>query len=96
LQRLRVRKHVILSFLVCAGGWLPALEAAADASSAIDTTRTAFDKWVELQETVSREQRDWAVEKEFLAEEVRLLKEEIAALKEKSGRLSEATAKTEA
>jgi len=65
------------------------------AENEIESARTSFDKWVELQETLAREKRDWAVEKEFLGEEVRLLTEEIAALKEKSARLSEQTAKTE-
>ncbi len=81
--------------VLTAAGALAGFGASA-AEGEIEAARTSFDKWVQFQETVAREQRDWAVEKEFLGEEVRLLKEEIAALKEKSARLAEATAKTEA
>lgn len=90
-----MRTPFIIVLVVCAFGWLNP-SAAGSENAGIEATRTSFDKWVELQETVARDQRDWAVEKEFLAEEIRLLREEIAALKEKSARLSETTAKTEA
>lgn len=84
---------VAVSFAILSGG-LPGAAAAAD--SPIEAAQGAFDKWVEVQESIAREKRDWAVEKEFLNEEVRLLREEITALKEKSGRLTEETTKTEA
>lgn len=66
------------------------------AEGALDASETTFGKWVEVQETIARDQRDWAVEQEFLTEEIRLLNEEIAALKEKAGRLDEETKQTEA
>lgn len=66
------------------------------AEGALDASEAAFGKWVEVQESIARERRDWTIEQEFLAEEIRLLKEEIAALKEKAGRLDEETKQTEA
>lgn len=64
--------------------------------SPLESARTAFDKWVEVQEGIARDRRDWAVEQVFLDEEIRQLREEISALKEKSVRLTEETATTEA
>jgi chromosome segregation ATPase len=72
------------------------MAAASAAEGALDASKAAFGKWVEVQESIARDQRDWTIEQEFLAEEIRLLKEEIDALKEKAGRLDEETKQTEA
>ena len=55
-----------------------------------------FDNWVQLQEAIATQKADWAVEREYLGEEINLFTEEIAALKEQKASLSEATAKVEA
>lgn len=64
------------------------------ADSALETSQTTFDKWVDVREGIARDKRDWAEQKEFLAEEIRLLKDEIATLKEKSERLEIETSQT--
>lgn len=84
---------VAVSFVILAGGF-PRVVSAAD--RAIESAQGTFDKWVEVQETIAREKRDWSIEREFLNEEVRLLREEIATLKVKSARLAEETGTTEA
>jgi hypothetical protein len=80
----RIRK---LPFIIAGSGvWLVSLAGAAD--SPLEASAAAFNKWVEVQESISETRSEWAVEKEFLNEEIRLLSEEIAALEEKSGRLA--------
>jgi chromosome segregation ATPase len=69
---------------------------AAAAERPLEAPEAAFGKWVEVQEAIARDQRDWTIEQEFLTEEIRLLKEEITALQEKTGRLDEETKQTEA
>jgi hypothetical protein len=61
------------------------------AESPLEASQTAFDRWVDLQESIAAGKRDWAVEKEYLNEEIRLLREEIEALAEKEKQLKEST-----
>ncbi len=57
------------------------------AETAVVAAQGTFEKWVEVRDSIARDQREWTVEKEFLTEEIRLLKEELAALREKADRL---------
>lgn len=60
---------------------------AAEAES--ETSRTAYAEWVGVQETIAREKRLWAEQKQSLNDTIELLRTEIAALKEKSETLDE-------
>jgi len=84
-----VRNILILGLLV--GGALGAVAQTGAAESPLESSQTAFERWVELQQSVASEKRDWAVEKEYLNEEIRLLREEIEALTDKETRLKEST-----
>lgn len=66
------------------------------AESQLAASQTAFDRWVDLQQSIAEEKSDWAVENEYLNEEIRLLREEIAALTEKETGLKESTDTIEA
>lgn len=66
---------------------LPAVAAtavlAADPSSTADTTRETLAKWMETQQILSKEKRDWQTGKDVLEQRIELLKSEIAANEKK-------------
>ena len=49
----------------------------------LEETRLTMDKWIETQQIISRERKDWQQGKEILAGRVELVKNEIATLTEK-------------
>ncbi|HAV64243.1 MAG TPA: hypothetical protein DCY13_17985 [Verrucomicrobiales bacterium] len=72
---------------------MPALAAE---ESPLAASQAAFDRWVQLQESIAGEKRDWALEKEYLDREIRLLREEIGLLQERETLLKEETATIDA
>jgi len=59
----------------------PATSAAAPAT--IDETRLALSKWIETQQIISKERKEWQQGKEILAGRVELVEKEIAGIEEK-------------
>jgi hypothetical protein len=55
----------------------------ADPASSVGTTRAALGKWVETQQIISKEKKEWREGKEILQSRIELLKTEIASLEEK-------------
>lgn len=49
----------------------------------LEQTRLTMDKWIETQQIISKERKDWQQGKEILTGRVDLIKKEIAALEEK-------------
>ena len=60
----------------------PALDLAAQSSNLRDA-RAAMGKWIETQQIISRERKDWQQSKEILAGRVDVVKQEASALEEK-------------
>jgi len=66
----------------------PAAESAAAApgaspSAGLDGARGTLDKWVETQQIISREKKDWQQAKELLTSRIQLVKDEIAQLRQR-------------
>jgi FtsZ-binding cell division protein ZapB len=57
---------------------------AARTPPSLEETRLMMGKWIETQQIISRERKDWQQGKEILAGRLELVKKEIAALDEKS------------
>jgi len=55
----------------------------AGAPQTLDETRLTMDKWIETQQIISREGKDWQQGKEILLGRLELVKNEIASLQEK-------------
>ena len=51
----------------------------------LEETRLTMDKWIETQQTISRERKDWQQGKEILLGRLELIKKEVATLEEKTG-----------
>ena len=51
----------------------------------LEETRLTMDKWIETQQIISRERKDWQQGKEILLGRLELIKKEIATLEEKTG-----------
>lgn len=51
--------------------------------STLDETRLTMDKWIETQQILSKERKDWQQGKEILVGRLELVKNEVAALEEK-------------
>jgi Protein of unknown function (DUF3450) len=51
----------------------------------LEETRLAMDKWIETQQIISKERRDWQQGKEILLGRLDLVKQELAGLEEKIG-----------
>jgi len=58
-------------------------QAGAPAAATIDDTRVALGKWIETQQILSKERKDWQQGKEILTSRIDLLKKEVADLAEK-------------
>jgi hypothetical protein len=52
-------------------------------AEAMGSTRDALTRWVETQQIISRETRDWQIGKEVLEQRIELIGDEIAGLEEK-------------
>ena len=59
----------------------------------VSVSQEHFDNWVQLQEAIATQKTDWAVEREYLRDEIALLSEEIEALTEQKASLREDTTK---
>ena len=55
------------------------------AAPTLEETRLTMDKWIETQQIISRERKDWQQGKEILLGRLELIKKEIATLEEKTG-----------
>ncbi len=51
----------------------------------LEETRLTMDKWIETQQIISRERKDWQQGKEILLGRLELIKKEVATLEEKTG-----------
>jgi hypothetical protein len=54
------------------------------AAPLLEETRLAMDKWLETQQIISRERKDWQQGKEILLGRLELIKKEVATLEEKT------------
>ncbi len=61
----------------------------------IEGTRTALEKWLETQRTISKEKRDLALKKEMLTERNELVRREIKSLREKISEAEESIAEAD-
>ncbi|MGF1448364.1 MAG: DUF3450 family protein [Opitutales bacterium] len=55
----------------------------ADSVEAVKETQQLLSKWVEIESELSREQADWLLEEQIIADRIALLKTEIASLEER-------------
>jgi len=55
------------------------------AHNSIERVRGTIEQWVQTQQLVSKEKRDWAIDREMLYERIKLVENEIASLREKIG-----------
>lgn len=72
-----------------------ALDAQASAVSALNLARNQFNQWVQLEADISREQRDWRVEKHRLAQLLKTLRHSNQTLTEKGERLRQQTSRAD-
>jgi hypothetical protein len=63
------------------GAETPAAAPAAPAAPTLDGARGTLDKWVETQQIISRERKDWQQARELLTSRIQLVKDEIAQLR---------------
>ncbi len=75
------RRMGIILLVVVALGWA----AEPVARNNIDNVRGIIEQWVQTQQLISKEKRDWALEREMLDERIKLVEHEIASLREKIG-----------
>lgn len=59
----------------------PAASAPASPAPTLDGARGTLDKWVETQQIISREKKDWQQARELLTSRIQLVKDEIAQLR---------------
>ncbi len=78
---LRVAQITTLSVLLAAGP--PPALAADSPPDEVRSTRETMARWVETQQLLSRERRDWQVAKDVLEQRIALIEGEIAALEPK-------------
>ncbi len=74
-------KHIVQGTALAALVLVPA--AGADSVEAVKETQQVLSKWVEIESELSREQADWQLEEQVIADRISLLKIEIASLKER-------------
>jgi hypothetical protein len=65
------------------------------ASQSLDETRLTMDKWIETQQIISKEQKEWQQGREILQGRVELVKNEIASLTEKIAQAQTAVAEAD-
>jgi septal ring factor EnvC (AmiA/AmiB activator) len=61
-------------------------------AQSLDETRLTMDKWIETQQIISKEQKEWQQGKEILQGRVELVKNEVASLTEKIAQAQTAVA----
>ncbi len=88
-RRVSRRRAAGAAFLLAIGGALPAqqdpvaaTDATTTAAATLDETRMKWDKWIETEQIISRERKDWQTGKEILLGRLDLVKQEIATLEE--------------
>lgn len=64
-------------------GSLPAQERPAAEADSLELARSTLQKWVETQQIISREKREWKEAREILRSRIELLRTEVTALEEK-------------
>jgi len=93
------RSGVITLLLLVAGGvcllCVRATLGEEDASSGIEQTRTAMEKWVETRRIISQEKRDLTLAREMLNERIDLVEQEIASLWKKINEAKESIAEAD-
>ena len=89
-QRLAIGTFLLTSAIcLLSSGVLSAGMSAGDvdkisAPPTLEETRLKMDKWLETQQIISRERKDWQQGKEILLSRLELVKKEIATLEEKN------------
>jgi hypothetical protein len=83
----RARRAALLGAalaLLAAGAPAPATDPAPDDTTppTLEETRLAMEKWIETQQIISRERRDWQQGREILLGRLELVKLEVAALEQ--------------
>lgn len=84
-----IRSSVVLCItcLMCSGAFAVKKEAGKTgndvAPPSLEETRLTMDKWIETQQIISKERKDWQQGKEILAGRLDLVKKEVEALKAK-------------
>ena len=73
---------LFLGFLFCYGAPIAAAENKT-APNTLEEIRLKMDKWIEVQQIISKERKDWQQGKEILQGRLELVKKEIATLEEK-------------
>lgn len=61
----------------------PASDGSVDAKARLEATRLELSKWIETQQLVAKERKDWQQGKEILTARVELLRKEVAGLEQK-------------
>ncbi len=61
----------------------------------LEETRLTMDKWIETQQIISRERKDWQQGKEILLGRLELTKKEVATLEEKTGQAEASVAEAD-
>lgn len=75
------RRMGIILLAIVALGWA----AEPVARNSIDNVRGVIEQWVQTRQLISKEKKDWALEREMLDERIKLVENEIASLREKIG-----------
>jgi len=76
------RAAVVAALLAAGLAWARS-EEASDAGADIKSSRETLAKWVETQQIIAREKKDWQQGKEILGSRIALVKDEIAAIEKK-------------
>jgi hypothetical protein len=66
-------------------GFIPSAAQSAGAEVTVQSTRDTLARWVETQQVISKEKRDWQLGKEVLEQRIQLLANEIDSLAERTG-----------
>lgn len=83
-----------LAFSLLVAAVLPAQERPNEAT--LQDTRTALGKWIETQQIIAKEKKDWQQGKEILQSRLELVKKEIATLQDKVKQAEASVAKATA
>lgn len=78
------RLILMLALCGCAGAAAPAGVKESGEASALSETRLLLDKWIETQQIIAREQKEWQQGKATLESRLELARKEAAVLEEKS------------
>ena len=77
------RTLVVVAAVVLAVGSVSAQSGRAE-GEVLDSTRSTVAKWVETQQIISKEKKDWQLGKEVLLQRIALIENEIKSLEEKT------------